>query len=78
MCPHAKHAHECDVLTKHNGEEPLGDTPSGCIDEKRVPYAQFHERLRDSILQAVVGLAPGARRLRKGTETYLDGVPAWM
>jgi TetR/AcrR family transcriptional regulator, transcriptional repressor for nem operon len=36
-------------------------------------HAQFHERLRDSILQAVVGLAPGARRLRKGTETYLDG-----
>ena len=36
-------------------------------------HAQFHERLRDAILQAIAQLPPGAERLRKGTETYLDG-----
>jgi TetR/AcrR family transcriptional repressor of nem operon len=36
-------------------------------------HAQFHERLRDAVLQATADLAPGSRRLRKGTETYLDG-----
>lgn len=36
-------------------------------------HAQFHERLRDAILQATAALPPGAERLRKGTQTYLDG-----
>lgn len=36
-------------------------------------HAQFHERLRDAILQAIAHILPGAERLRKGTETYLDG-----
>src|SRR5262249_32068490 len=36
-------------------------------------HTQFHERMRDAILQAIAPLPPGAERLRKGTETYLDG-----
>lgn len=36
-------------------------------------HAQFHERLRNAVLQATAGLPPGAWRLRKGTQTYLDG-----
>lgn len=35
-------------------------------------HQQFHERLLDRILQAVEGLPPGAERLRRGTQTYLD------
>ena len=35
-------------------------------------HVQFHERLLDHILQAVEGLPPGAERLRRGTEVYLD------
>jgi TetR/AcrR family transcriptional regulator, transcriptional repressor for nem operon len=35
-------------------------------------HAQFHERLRGSIQQAIATLPPGAARLRKGTEAYLD------
>src|SRR5689334_13601780 len=35
-------------------------------------HAQFHERLLDHILQAVEGLPPGAERLRRGTEVYLN------
>jgi TetR/AcrR family transcriptional repressor of nem operon len=35
-------------------------------------HAQFHERLLDHILQAVEGLSPGAERLRRGTEVYLN------
>jgi TetR/AcrR family transcriptional repressor of nem operon len=35
-------------------------------------HAQFHERLRGAILQAMTSLSPGAERLRKGMETYLD------
>lgn len=36
-------------------------------------HAQFHERLRDAISRAIANLVPGTERLRKGTETYLDG-----
>ncbi len=36
-------------------------------------HARFHERLRDNVLQAIAQLPPGATRLRKGMETYLDG-----
>jgi TetR/AcrR family transcriptional repressor of nem operon len=35
-------------------------------------HVQFHDRLLDRILQAVEGLPPGAERLRRGTEVYLD------
>ncbi len=36
-------------------------------------HAQFHERLHNAVLQATAGLPSGAHRLRKGTETYLNG-----
>ncbi len=36
-------------------------------------HAQFHEQLRDAVLRATEGLAPGGWRLRKGTQAYLDG-----
>jgi hypothetical protein len=36
---HAKHAHECDVLIRHNGEEPLGDTPSGEVQRRNAEFA---------------------------------------
>jgi AcrR family transcriptional regulator len=36
-------------------------------------HAQFHERLRTAIFQAIAQLSPGAERLRTSTETYLDG-----
>ena len=35
-------------------------------------HAQFHDQLRDAILHATKGLAPGGWRLRKGTQTYLN------
>lgn len=35
-------------------------------------HAQFHEQLHSSIQQARAGLSPGAKRLRKGAEAYLD------
>lgn len=35
-------------------------------------HVQFHDQLRDSIQQAIADLPPGARRLRKGIETYLN------
>lgn len=35
-------------------------------------HAQFHEHLRDCIQQAMAPLSPGAERLRKGVEVYLD------
>lgn len=35
-------------------------------------HVQFHEQLLDRILQSVEGLPPGAKRLRIGTQTYLN------
>lgn len=35
-------------------------------------HVQFHEHLRDCIQQAMAPLPPGAERLRKGVEAYLD------
>jgi len=35
-------------------------------------HAQFHEQLRNCIQQAMATLSPGAGRLRKGAEAYLD------
>ncbi|EFH84985.1 TetR/AcrR family transcriptional regulator [Ktedonobacter racemifer] len=36
-------------------------------------HVQFYERLRDALLQVIAPLSPGAERLRKSMETYLDG-----
>jgi TetR/AcrR family transcriptional repressor of nem operon len=36
-------------------------------------HVQFHERLRDAMLQAMQPLPPGAERLRAGAEAYLNG-----
>src|ERR1700738_3838084 len=35
-------------------------------------HAQFHEQWRNCIQQAMAPLSPGAGRLRKGAEAYLD------
>ncbi|HET8847098.1 MAG TPA: TetR/AcrR family transcriptional regulator [Ktedonobacteraceae bacterium] len=35
-------------------------------------HAHFHKQLRSCIQQAMEGLPPGASRLRKGAEAYLD------
>ena len=35
-------------------------------------HVQFHEHLRDCIQQVIATLPPGAERLRKGVEVYLD------
>ncbi len=35
-------------------------------------HTQFHEQLRSSVQLAMAGLPPGARRLRKGAQAYLD------
>jgi AcrR family transcriptional regulator len=36
-------------------------------------HNQFHERLRFAIVAATADIPPGGKRLRVGTETYLDG-----
>jgi TetR/AcrR family transcriptional repressor of nem operon len=36
-------------------------------------HAQFHERLRDLMFQAMAGFEPGEHRLRAGARAYLDG-----
>jgi len=36
-------------------------------------HAQFHDRLRDAVLQVMKTLPPGAERLQAGIEAYLNG-----
>ena len=36
-------------------------------------HDRFHDRLRERIEKAITGMAPGAKRLRRGCAAYLDG-----
>jgi TetR/AcrR family transcriptional repressor of nem operon len=36
-------------------------------------HDRFHDRLRERIAKAIIGMAPGAKRLRRGGTAYLEG-----